>query len=73
MYFLSDLDVSSPTISSSLGQLQFLLFQAAVLLIGDLDEDEDDASYDTAGNHHKHTCHDTRLTSDFVNIKLLGI
>ena len=52
--------VSTPPISSSLRQFEFLLLEASVFLVRNLYEDEEDASNDTASNHHKHTCNEFR-------------
>ena len=50
---VTNLYVATPTVGSHLCQFEFLLTQAAMTLVGEFDEDEDDASDDSTGDHHE--------------------
>ena len=50
------LNVASPAVSGSFGQLQLFLLESAMSLVRDLDGDDEDAGDDAKRDHHEHPC-----------------
>lgn len=57
---VSYLNVSSPAISGRLSQLKFFLFEATMPFVRDLNENQEDPSYDASSHHHEDACQEEK-------------